>query len=211
MKKHLNKITALVLAVVMIFSFAACGSSKSPDDVLATVNDVSITRGQVEGFTSIYTYMMGYESSEITDEQLSLILEDYINIEVVRQTYENNGKNIFPDSYEENLAAFIESAHTDGAEFIEKNGVNDDHLADFFEAQYVTNAILSDIMEENPEDELYDEAEKYYNENIDYFKDEEGKTSPLEEYLEDIYYILYQNLYQKKVEELKADFTIDIK
>lgn len=210
MKKHLKKITALVLAVVMIFSLAACGGKADPAEVVAKVNDVEITRGQVEGFTKIYTYMLGYEQEELTDEQFELILQDYVNVELVRQHYKANEENIYPDSFEDDKAAFIESAHTDGKEFVDGNAITDEHLADFFDAQYVTNAVLSDIMEEHPEEELKPEAEKYYEENQAYFKDQEtGEVAPIDEYLESIYYMLYQELYQEFVEDLAEQFTVE--
>ena len=211
MKKHLKKITALLLAVVMIFSFAACGGSKTdPAEVMAKVNGVEITRGQLEGFTKIYTYMLGYEQSELTDEQLEVVLQDYANVELVRQYYKDKGENIYPDTFEDDKAAFIESAHTDGKEFVDANAITDEHLADFFDAQYVTNAVLTDIMEEHPEEELKAEAEKYYEENQAYFTDSEtGEVAPIDDYLESIYYMLYQELYQEFVTELAEQFTVE--
>ncbi len=211
MKKHLKKITALLLVVIMVFSFAACGSKTGPDDIVAKVNDVEIKRGQVEGFTSIYTYMMGYEPSDLSAEQFEVILQDYVNVEIVRQYFDSKETSVYPDSYDESVAAFIESAHTDGAEFLEKYSVTDEHLSDFFSAQYVTNAILAEIMEEHPEEELKPKAEAYYEENPDYFKDTEtGELLPIDDYLESIYYMFYQELYAEKVEEIQKDMTVEI-
>ncbi|MBR5228805.1 MAG: SurA N-terminal domain-containing protein [Firmicutes bacterium] len=212
MKNNLKKITALVLAVIMVFSFVACGSKAAdPNEVIAKVNDVSITRGQVEGFTDIYTYMLGYEPSEVTDDQLKLIVEDYVNVEVCRQYFAEKGLDIYPETYDDEVAAFIESAHTEGAEFLESNEVTDEHLADFYDAQYVTNAILSEIMEEYTEEDLRPDAEEYYETYKATLEDSEtGEVPPIDEYLESIYYILYQEIYLQMVETLKADMTVEI-
>ena len=89
MKKHLKKITALLLVVIMVFSFAACGSKTGSDDVVAKVNDVEIqvsaagATNEIQAEAVQALVALGYGNTESVKAVKKVPIDDTTTVEDV--------------------------------------------------------------------------------------------------------------------------------
>lgn len=199
-----KKTAAILLTAAIIFSAAGCGT-ENPEDQAAKINDTVITKGQFDRFSTLCLYMMGYDPSEnLTSDQETSMLDDMVNAEVLKQYYEKEDPSVFSDTYQSGLEAFISQTKQVSGEFIESSGISDEDLTFYYMSQYLTQLCFNEIQAENSDEELYGEAEKYYEEHRDDFGEE-----TLDEALEEIYYQLYSDRYEEKLDELKEDMSIE--
>lgn len=302
MNNMLKKFTGIFLIAVLSLSAAACGAAADPETKVANVNDVNITQRDVDSFSVLYMYMLGYDPSELTRKEKQDILEDMVDTEIIRQHYDSLEESVYSANYDADLASFMANAKSSEEDFITQHDITDDDLTNFYRSQYLTQTFFAEIQAENNEQDMYTKASEYYEDNKkDYKVDDEVRISviltdteekaneakakiaeggdftalaeeysiesnsassggdlgfftkkeiseeytdsvfelgegevsdpiktddgyvivkitdrnetgykPLEEVLQDIYYILYEKLYDEKVETLKKDMEVKI-
>lgn len=212
MKKSTGRLFAAALVIMaLVFSMAGCGNTaKSGDDAAATVNDVVITQDNLEKFTIINMYLIGYDPADMTEELKQTFLEGMVDIEVVKQYFEDSEKDIFDNDFKEETKTFISSAHETSEDFLTEYEISDEDLTRFFESQLVISEMYAEIQAERPSESIEAEVNAYYEENKDIFVDEEGNPMALDDVRQDIEYNIYNTYYDEKVESLKSDMTIEI-
>ena len=93
---------------------------------------------------------------------------------------------------------------TGNAEFLSSHDISDEDIEFYYMSQYLTETCFDKIRSEQEEDVLAEEAKKYYDEHEAEFR---GET--FDESLEEIYYLLYSEMYDQKLKEIKDDMTIE--
>ena len=216
MKNDLNKkITALLLAVTVIvsaFAFTACGGGTGDDGSakVAKVNDTVITQDQLDCFAKINMQLLGYDPSDITEDQEQELLDQLVVIQVVKEYYKDKGDDLYGDDYDSAVKTFVDSAHESAADFLTQYEITDDQLKDFYSGQYAVSALFREIQEEHASDDMYALASEYYNAHKDEFKNDDGTYAELDDVIQSVYYALYSNMYDEKVTELKKDMKIKV-
>ncbi len=214
MKNSFDKrITALILAVAVIASvmiFTGCGGTDDSSAKAAKVNDTVITEDQLDCYTKISMQLMGYDPSDITEDQKEELLNQLVVIQVVKEHYKDKGDELYGDDYESAVKTFTDSAHESAADFLTQYEITDDQLEDFYSGQYAVSAMFREIQEEHASDDMYSLASEYYEAHKDEFKNDDGSYPELDEVIQSVYYVLYSNMYDEKVTELKKDMKIKI-
>lgn len=209
-----KKITALLLAVTVAVSglmFSGCGGTDDGGSAKAAkVNDTIITEDQLDCFTKISMQLMGYDPSDITEDQREELLNQLIVIQVVKEYYKDKGDELYGDDYESAVKTFTDSAHESAADFLTQYEITDDQLDDFYSGQYAVSAMFREIQEEHASDDMYSLASEYYDAHKDEFKNDDGSYPELDDVIQSVYYALYSNMYDEKVTELKKDMKIKI-
>ena len=204
-KPSLRKAAAILFIVVLLAGLAACGGDQDPDGRIVKINDEAITNGQFENFCTLWLYTQGFDPSEpLTSDQKSLALGDMINAEALRQYYEKEDPSVFSNSYQSSLDTFLNQMKTGNAEFLSSHDISDEDIEFYYMSQYLTETCFDKIRSEQEEDVLAEEAKKYYDEHEAEFR---GET--FDESLEEIYYLLYSEMYDQKLKEIKDDMTIE--
>ena len=198
-----KKAAAVLLSAAILFTAAGCGTD-GPESQVAKVNDTVITKAQFDNYTMLCLYTMGYDPSEqLTSEEEEEMLGDMVDAEVLRQYYEENDPSVFSDAYQSGLQAYIAQTKQDNGEFINSSGISDEDITFYYRSQYLTQLCFNEIQEENSDEELYSEAESYYEEHQEDFG---GET--LDEALSEIYYLLYSDMYEEKLDEIKENMSV---
>lgn len=172
----MKKYGAILLAFVLLFSLGACGTKASTD--LAKVGDKIITEAEVEEYAELYALMSGGGLSEIADEQLmkyfkSVVLEDLIVMEAVKQKMKGSEEKILAESSEEDKQAFIVGNGLSDA--VEQKKISQEVLDDFYLSRLYFNAYYEDA--EERAGDLSEEAKAYYEKNPDLFVVDEMTAS----------------------------------
>lgn len=215
MKGSLDKrITALLLVMTVALSalaFTGCGGTGEDGSAkVAKVNDTVITEDQLDCFAKINMQLLGYDPSDITEDQKQELLNQLVVVQVVKEYYSDKGDDLYGDDYESAAKTFIDSAHESAADFLTQYEITDDQLKDFYSGQYAVSALFREIQEEHASDDMYALASEYYNAHKDEFKNDDGTYSELDDVIQSVYYALYSNMYDEKVTELKKDMKIKI-
>lgn len=216
MKSSFNKkITALMLVLTVAVSalaFTACGGGKGEDGsaVVAKVNGTAVTEDQLDCFAKINMQLLGYDPSDITEDQEQELLNQLIVIQVVKEYYKDKDDKIYGDDYESAVKMFVDNAHESLADFLKQYEITDDQLKDFYSGQYAVSALFKEIQEEHASDDMYALASEYYDAHKDEFKNEDGTYPELDDVIQSVYYALYSNMYEEKVAELKKDMKIKV-
>lgn len=203
-KPSLKKIAAVLFIVALLAGLSACGGDEDPNKQIVKINGEVITNGQFDNFCILWLYLQGFDPSEpLTSEQKSLALGDMINAEVLRQYYEKEDPSIFSDSYQNSRNTFLDQMKNGNAEFLSSNDISDEDIEFYYMSQYLTETCFEKIRGEQDEDVLAEKAKKYYDEHEENFKDR-----TFDESLEEIYYLLYSEMYGQKLKEIKDDMSI---
>lgn len=188
---------------VVLFSSSGCGN-EDPNAQTAKINDTVITKTQFDNFCMLWLYTQGYDpSEELTSEQKNMVLGDMIDAEALKQYYEEHDPSVFSDTYQSGLDTFLNQTKQNDAEFITNNNITDDDITFYYMSQYLTRLCFDEIKAEQTTEELYSKASAYYDEHKKDFEDE-----TLDEALEEIYYLLYSDMYNEKLSQIKDDMTI---
>ena len=114
----LKKWMAVLLALVMVFGFAACGDEGGKDEVVAKVGDTELTAEGLETYASI-TCMMYYNMDYSTiDESYKsyvrqMMLQDVVDMKIAEMYCEDKGIDVkATENYEENLQTFLKNVET---------------------------------------------------------------------------------------------------
>ena len=118
--------------------------------------------------------------------------------------YEKEDPSVFSNSYQSSLDTFLNQMKTGNAEFLSSHDISDEDIEFYYMSQYLTETCFDKIRSEQEEDVLAEEAKKYYDEHEAEFR---GET--FDESLEEIYYLLYSEMYDQKLKEIKDDMTIE--
>ena len=113
----------LVLTVaVSALAFTACGGGKGEDGsaVVAKVNGTAVTEDQLDCFAKISMQLLGYDPSDITEDQEQELLNQLVVIQVVKEYYKDKDDDIYGDDYESAANTFIDSAHESAADFLKQ-------------------------------------------------------------------------------------------
>ena len=154
--------------------------------------------------------LLGYDPSDITEDQEQELLNQLVVIQVVKEYYKDKDDDIYGDDYESAAKTFIDSAHESAADFLKQYEITDDQLKDFYSGQYAVSALFKEIQEEHASDDMYALASEYYDAHKDEFKNEDGTYPELDDVIQSVYYALYSNMYDEKVTELKKDMKIKV-
>ncbi|MCR4600987.1 MAG: peptidyl-prolyl cis-trans isomerase [Clostridia bacterium] len=178
MKIRHFRAAAVLFACILVLGLTGCGSA-DPDRQAAKVNDTVITQGQLENFSILYMYTLGYDPNEITDEEKSTILQQMVDTEVLRQYFEGlNGENIYGDSFEDDMKKFLDSAKSSEKDFLDKYSITDEDIEYLYRANYLNSTLYTQIQNEHAETDLIARAEEYYDQHKDeYATDPEVRFS----------------------------------
>ncbi|MGI6734124.1 MAG: peptidylprolyl isomerase [Anaerovoracaceae bacterium] len=180
---NLKKILTLLLAAVMIFSFAACAEKddKSGDEPVVKISDTVITEDQLHQYTYLYCYLQGIDLRAVSAEDLeyikSLVLEDYIALNLVKLEYADDPE-VLPEGYETEADEFVANVakQEQAAAYMKENKISDEYLKEFYIDQYYNIAFFDDLTGSIPET-TDEEAKAYYDENPDLFVIDEVTAS----------------------------------
>lgn len=175
---NLKKILILLLAIIMVLTLAACsGKNKSDDEPVAKVGEMTITDGNLNQYMYLYCFMQNIDLSKIGEEEReyikSLILEDYISLNLIRLEYLDNTE-ILPEDFEDAVEEFVSNVaeQEQAAAYMKKYSISDEFLREFYKDQYYSmeffNKITADIPESDEED-----ARTYYDEHQNEFEIDE--------------------------------------
>lgn len=210
-KRKSTAAAALILIFVML-ACTGCGAAKGSDGSpgVAKINDTVITQDQLDSFAKINMQLLGYDPSDITEDQQQELLDQMVVIEVVKEYYREKGEELYGDDYESAAETFVESAHESAEDFLTQYEITDEQLKDFYKGQYAVSQMFMEIQEENSSQDISALATEYYNENKEEFKNEDGTYAELDDVLQSVYYIIYSEWYDDRVSELKEDMDITI-
>jgi len=172
---HIKKLISAVLAGIMILAMTACGSS-SPDKVVASVNDVEITQGYVDQFISLYTYAQGTQTTELTTEDKQSMLEELVDMEVMKQYMDAKGEVVIDDKAEAEIADYITAAHESVADYLTQSAITDDTLRNFYVTQYYSSAFFSEFSVEMADVDMEAKAKEYYESHKEDYKIDEEQV-----------------------------------
>lgn len=178
----MKKYVAALLILVLALGLFGCGEKEETPKDLVKVGDTVITSSQLNEYVELYAYIQQMDLSTIKDEAQiknikSIMLEDLISLESMKQHFAGRDAEILPETVEEDLKSFIdESKNTEGvAEYLEEKGISDDTLKDFFLSQYYAKAYFDEIRDgmEN----LDETTAAYYESNKEFYKADEVTAS----------------------------------
>lgn len=157
----------ILLAMVMVWSLVGCGSKVDKTPV-AKVGDVTITRDQLSQYISWNAYAAGYDLSKITDDSQknylsSLMLEQLIADEVIKQHCEKENMEVFVDTYQKDLKSFLDAAKENAGEQLKTLEISDETLTAFYDSQFYAKAVYDEIKGDIVDLDV--KAKAYYDEN----------------------------------------------
>lgn len=200
---------AVLLVCIMILALTGCGSS-DPDRTVAKVNDTVITQGQLDNYSVLYVYTLGYDPNGITEEEKSTILQQMVDTEVIRQYYEGmDGVSIYGDSFDEDMQKFVAAAKSSEKDFLDKYGITESDIEYLYKSNYLNSTLYTQIQNEHAEEDLVAKATEYYDQHQDEYVTDNG-TRSFDEVKDDIYYGFIQEYYDQKLDEMKEGCTIKI-
>ncbi len=174
----MKKIIGLLLVLVMLIGMVGCGGSQKVED-LAKVQDVTINSQQLDEYTALLGYLQGVDISQMPKESADPIkaqlLGNMVQMEALKINYE--GSDVLPPTADEDMQKFIDdSKKQEGiSEFLTKNNITDETLANFFYSQFYTEAFYNEVEKSIPD--LEKQAKKYYDDNQALYKEEQVRAS----------------------------------
>lgn len=177
-----KKVLALLLAITMMFSLAACGGNgKTGGDLVAKVGDISITEDDLHQYMYLYCFLQGIDLRKASDEEIEyikgLVLEDYIALNLIKIEYADK-PDVLPEDFENTAKEFVDNVATQeqAAAYMKENGISDEYLIQFYEDQHYSMEFFKELTEDLPQ-AGEEEARVYYDENQDQFKIDEVTAS----------------------------------
>lgn len=171
-----KKWIAILLVVMMMLSFSACGNG-GKEDVLATLGEIEITQIQLDQYTYLYSFLQGYDVNSMTEENLdyvkSILLEDLIALNLIKEYYKGDD-SVLPEDYEKDAQDFLDAiAKQETADaYMKEHGIDEAALKEFYVSQYYSNTFFEEMSAEMPavsDQQIRD----YYDQNPDQFKIDE--------------------------------------
>lgn len=163
----------ILLALLIAFTFGACGKDNPDTKVLAKVGDREITQVQLDQYTYLYAFLQGVDLSAVDEETMvsvkGMLLEEYINLILIGIHFQGDA-TVLPDGYETERDDFIKTLkedETSGA-YLTKYEISDEFLDEFYKSQYYSAAFFDDLKTEVPEISE-DDLKAYYDSNPDEF------------------------------------------
>lgn len=163
----------ILLALLIVFTFGACGKADPNTEVLAKVGEREITQAQLDQYTYLYAFLQGVDLSNVDEETMAsvkeMILEEYINLVLIGMHYQDDA-TILPEEYETERDDFIKTLkedETSGA-YLKQYEISDAFLDEFYKSQYYSAAFFDDLKTELPEI-TEDDLKAYYESNPDEF------------------------------------------
>lgn len=174
----MKKIIGIVLVLAMLLGMAGCSKSENAED-LATIKDVTINSKQLDEYVALLGYLQGVDVSQMPAETIEPIrgqlLGNMVQMEALKLKYE--GTDALPPTAAEDVKKFVDdSKKQEGIkEFLDKNKISDKTLEDFFYSQFYTEAFYNEVEKSIPD--LEKQAKKYYEDNIELYKEEQVRAS----------------------------------
>lgn len=177
MKRHINlkKTAAILIAALMILALAGCADSGDQNRQTARIGDEVITQGQLDNFTMLTLYRQGYDLSGTTKALKEECLQDMIDAEALSQYCQDNGIDLYDDTYNSGKSAFMDSIKKNDADFLDQNGIKDSDLITYYRSQYLSSKLLERVQSEYSADQIAREAQAYYDKHKDEYKVESEK------------------------------------
>lgn len=147
----------------------------------------------------------------ITEEQKDQFLNEMVEMQVVQHYFAQKDQDIYGEEYESYTRSFVESAHESVPDFLEKYSISDEALEKYYRNQFAVSALFMEIESEYAKEDLSAQAKEYYEEHKEDFRNSDGSYEALEDVIQPVYYSLYSEFYQKKVDELKEGMKIEIR
>lgn len=171
----MKRMTALFLALILIFSLTACGKDDAADPaaVVAKVGDVEITQKQWDAYNALACYSQGYDLSqiEVTEETepyltylKSSMLSSLVSAKLLELDYTARGVDVLGETYAEDVERFVTTVKEQLPDFVKTNKLDDEDLTMYFDSQQYLSYALNEVAVSD------EEALAYYEENPDYFK-----------------------------------------
>ncbi|MDR0853560.1 MAG: peptidylprolyl isomerase [Clostridiales Family XIII bacterium] len=165
----MKRIVAVLLCLVMVFSFSACNSG---GDVLATVDGQKIYQKDVEGLSALLALMssMNYEElDEGTKAQINnSMLIFFIDVQAMKSHFEKEKKTVVTEedekSIDEQADTMLNSLKEQGSSVdVEKLHITKELLVSYLTAEKYDTAYRAEIAEKNPVTDK--EIKAYYEKN----------------------------------------------
>lgn len=196
-------VSLALLTVLLVMSAAGCGSQEMADE-LARVNDTVIGQADFDEFCSLCLHSQGMAAGEkLTEDERTQFLKDMVDAETLRQYYEAESPEVFSEAYQSGLDTFVSQMNGNDAEFLSANGISGDSVSFFYMSQYLIQHLYDEISAAQSQEELANDAAAYYEEHREAF---EGR--PLEDCMEEIYYLLYNSMYDEKMAKIREGMEI---
>lgn len=157
----------VLLTLLMAVSFTACGSKVDTTPV-AKVGDTNITRDQLSQYISWNAYAAGFDLSQIKEDSQknylsSLMLEQMIADELLKQYCEKEKIEVFADTYKEDLKNFLKEAKKNAGDALKSQGITEETLVTFYNSQFYAKAVYDEI--KGSIKDLDVQAKAYYDSN----------------------------------------------
>jgi len=162
-----KKIKIVLMAAIVLLLTVGCAPSK--EEIVAKVNDKTITYGQLDELYSVYMAAMpdiGIKEQEMKE----VVLDDMIRLEVIKQYLSANNIEVESAEIEEEYNNYMEqvASNSISKEFFEKN-----NISEAFVKEYIIGSYLYDIkFYDKVTSEVKNEEEaaiQYYNDHKDEF------------------------------------------
>lgn len=211
----MKKFLAVMLAVVLTIGVNACGNNNGTGKDLVKVGDSVINSEQLDQYVELYAYIQGMDLTQINDKEnlkymKSLMLEDMISMEAIKQYYKGKEDKILPKTIDEDLKKFLEESKKteDVKDFIEEKKISDETLTNFFYNQYYMNAYFKEIEGGMPN--IEEDAKAYFENNKENYKVDEVTASHIVVKEEKLAKEILQKLKDgEKFEDLAAKYGTD--
>lgn len=171
-----KRITTLSLIIAILFTVSACSkpaqkpAAAVPKTTAAEVESTVITVDHFNQLLSLYSLQKPSEDKEALNNE---VLDEIINMEVVKQYMVKNGTKIDEASINTQLEAFKQNA--DSKKFMEDNKMTESFIKAMFEYQYYqsefTKKLTADIKDADAA------VKAYYEKNPDKFTFDEVQAS----------------------------------
>ncbi len=161
-----KKIVALALVSALVLGLTACGGSdeeqdssakRDPKTKLVQVGEREpITQEQLDQYLALNALNQNIDISQVdesTKERLAAaMLDDMVALELMQQSYEDEGTKILPDDYDAQLKTFLDETKnsTEAAAFIKANDISEEGLTEFFTRPYYVNQFYGDLEKTMP-------------------------------------------------------------
>ncbi|GAB1476038.1 peptidylprolyl isomerase [Bacillota bacterium] len=171
---NLRRMSVFILAVIMIFTMAACGGKEAEENGgVVKIGEMTITDEQLDQYMYLYCFLQGIDLGKADEENLayirSLVLEDYISLNIIKMEYKDK-PDILPENYEDAAKEFVSNvaAQEQAAAYMKENKISDEYLKGFYIDQYYSMGFFTDLTSDLPQ-VTEEEAKAYYEDNPDKF------------------------------------------
>lgn len=213
MDRLIRRIMSLSVILCLLLLTVSCGSIRGDGgEQVAKVGDTVITEGQFNRFATLQYYLWGYDPTEMSAEEKQYFLDTMVEGEAIRQYYEEQGEDIYDDEYDAGKSGFISNIRDSAADFLEENGISEDDLIYYYRFSYLTQRFRYDVQTSLGEEQLKEDAARYYDENIENYKNDDGSGAgyrSFEEVRDEIEYTLVSQAVGDRLAALEDSMDIE--